>query len=364
MSILRVAFRVDASQQIGTGHVMRCLTLAKGLAKQGANITFISRHLPDYLQELVISSGFSLNILNGGSQQLDELAHANWLGTSQQQDAEETISALATSTWDWLIIDHYALDIRWEKALRNSVKKIMVIDDIADRKHDCDVLLDQNYYLDMDTRYKDKVPNNCELLVGPKYALLRDEFIEARKTIKPRDGVIKRILVFFGGVDAQNYTGLAIDALSTLKEHQFEVDVVLGSSHPNKDQLLADCLSNGFSSYVQTEKMAELMAYADLAIGASGSASWERCALGLPSITIAIAENQREIAMSLDKAGVAFYIDVKLSAIDDQLIIVIKDFLRLPKKIHEMSCKSIALVDALGVEKIIGFIYANYSSLH
>ena len=352
MSSLQVAFRVDASQQIGTGHVMRCLTLAKGLAKQGANITFISRHMPDYTQELVMSSGFSLNILNRGSQQLDELAHANWLGTSQQQDAEETISALANSTWDWLIIDHYALDIRWEKALRNSVKKIMVIDDIADRKHDCDVLLDQNYYLDMDTRYKDKVPNNCELLVGPKYALLRDEFIEARKTIKPRDGVVKRILVFFGGVDAQNYTGLAIDALSTLREYQFDVDVVIGSSHPNKNQIIANCLSNSYQSYVQTEKMAELMTSADLVIGAGGSATWEKCCLSLPSIVLATADNQTKQLNDLATSGYCYIVEHNNEMVNT-LRLHIKALVENKKLRNFLAKNSATLVDGVGTQRLV-----------
>ena len=313
---MNVAFRVDASQQIGTGHVMRCMTLATGLANQGAKITFVARHMPDYLQELITSQGFSLSLLNGTGQRLDELAHANWLGTSQQQDADETIGIISSGIWDWLIVDHYALDIRWEKALRNSVKKIMVIDDIADRNHDCDILLDQNYYVDMDVRYQNKVPADCNILVGPKYALLRDEFIEARKTIKPRDGIVKRILVFFGGVDAQNYTGLTIDALSTLKEYEFKVDIVLASSHPNKNQIIASCLSNGFSSYVQTDRMAELMAAADLAIGAGGSTTWERCCLSLPSMVISTGDNQVKQLHDLACSGYCYFLEPDHEAIN------------------------------------------------
>lgn len=357
MSSLRVAFRVDASQQIGTGHVMRCITLAKGLAKQGAKICFIARHMPDYLQDLITSQGFNLNILTGNFviQQLDELAHAKWLGTSQQQDADETIGELASDTWDWLIVDHYALDIRWESAMRNSVKKIMVIDDIADRNHDCDILLDQNYYVDMDLRHKDKVPSGCELLVGPKYALLRDEFAEARKTIKPRDGIVKRILVFFGGVDAQNYTGLAIDALSAMKEYQLDVDVVIGESHPNKYDIINSCKLNGYLCHIQTQKIAQLMVDADLTIGAGGSATWEKCCLGLPSMVIATADNQVKQLSDLATSGYCYLIEHN-NKIIESLKLHIKAVIE-NKRLREFLAKNSAtLVDGSGTQRLVKFL--------
>jgi UDP-2,4-diacetamido-2,4,6-trideoxy-beta-L-altropyranose hydrolase len=360
MSSLQVAFRVDASQQIGTGHVVRCLTLAMGLAKQGANITFVSRHMPDYLQELITSQGFSLSILSGDGQQLDGLSHANWLETSQQQDADETISILANSAWDWLIVDHYALDIRWEKALRSSVKKIMVIDDIADRNHDCDILLDQNYYVDMDVRYKNKVPADCHILVGPKYALLRDEFIEARKIIKSKDGVVKRILVFFGGVDAQNFTGLAIDSISTLKEYQFDVDVVIGASHPNKDEIINSCKLNGYLLHIQTQKIAQLMADADLTIGAGGSATWEKCCLGLPSIVIATANNQVKQLNDLAASGYCYLIEHNNELVDT-LKLHIKAIVENKALRHFLANNSATLVDGVGTQRLVKLLLSSSS---
>ena len=208
---------------------MRCLTLADALKQCGARIRFISRELPVHLRNMLVTKGMELVSLEGnvvGSLPTDELVHAHWLGTSQAQDAEATIQALSDQTWDWLIVDHYALDARWESAMRQTTKKIMVIDDIADRKHDCDVLLDQNFYADMQTRYVDKVPAHCQLLLGPRYALLRDEFRKLHEQVQPRTGSVKRILVFFGGVDADNYTGLAIDALAGLSDNGLHVDAV------------------------------------------------------------------------------------------------------------------------------------------
>jgi UDP-2,4-diacetamido-2,4,6-trideoxy-beta-L-altropyranose hydrolase len=290
-----IAFRTDATSQIGSGHFMRCLTLADELKRCGAHIRFVSRDLPLHLRDMLAAKDMEFVPLDGDATQLPagDLAHASWLGATQARDAQSTIQALSGQSWDWLVVDHYALDARWENTLRGTAKKIMVIDDIADRKHDCDVLLDQNFYADIQTRYADKVPAHCELLLGPRYALLRDEFRKLREQVKPRTGVVNRILVFFGGVDADNYTGQAIAALSGMDIRGAHVDVVIGAQHPCLEEIKAACVQHGYICHVQTNKMAELMAVADLAIGAGGSATWERCCLGLPTLVFCIAENQK-----------------------------------------------------------------------
>ncbi len=293
---MRVAIRADASQEIGTGHIMRCLTLADALKQRGARVRFVSRHLPGYLRNMLEVKGHEFTLLDSPQNEvtLDELAHAGWLGVGQARDAEDSIRALSDLTWDWLIIDHYALDFRWESKLRQAARRIMVIDDIADRRHDCDILLDQNYYLDQETRYTGKVPAHCQLFIGPRYALLRDEFRQLHEQIKARNGPVQRVLVFFGGVDADNYTGRAIEALCGAEIPDLHVDVVIGAQHPCREQIEATCVQHGFSCHAQTNRMAELMAAADLAIGAGGSATWERCCLGLPALTICTAGNQRK----------------------------------------------------------------------
>lgn len=304
---MNIAFRTDASNQIGTGHFMRCLTLAVELKKQGAQISFISRNLPVYLSEMLSAKGMVYMCLSTDTklESVDDLAHSKWLGTSQFQDAQATIQALVDYPCDWIVVDHYALDMRWENAVRASCKKLMVIDDIADRQHNCDVLLDQNYYTDMQMRYIGKVPDHCQLLLGPRYALLREEFRRLRKQVKPHTGEVKRILVFFGGVDPYSYTGLAIQALAELKI-TLPVDVVIGSQHPNREQIKKACLAHGYSCHVQTPRMAELMAEADLAIGAGGIATWERCCLGLSTISLCVAENQRKQIADAAEVGLLY----------------------------------------------------------
>lgn len=350
---MNIAFRTDATNQIGTGHFMRCLTLADELKRKGAHICFVGNKLPAHLSDMLNSSGFEYMPLHVDTVQesIDELAHANWLGTSQAQDAQATIQALADHVWDWVVVDHYALDKRWESAARTNAKQIMVIDDLADRQHDCDVLLDQNFYADMQTRYVAKVPVHCQLLLGPRYALLRNEFRKLREQIKPRTGQVKRILVFFGGVDSDNYTSLAIEALTSISD-ALHVDVVIGEQHPYREQIQNACLAHGYGCQVQTTRMAELMADADLAIGAGGSASWERCCLGLPALLVALAENQVDIAKALDSIGACIYIGTKETANLLTLQQAITNLLAKHDQRESISLHAFSLVDGMGAGRV------------
>lgn len=354
MDVKNIAIRVDASNQIGTGHFMRCLTLAGELKQRGAQICFVSRELPMHLCDMLAAKGHAFALLDTAKNDatVDELAHAHWLGVSQAQDASDSIRALSNLDCDWLIVDHYAMDARWESALRQAAKKILVIDDIADRQHDCDVLLDQNLYADMQTRYTGKVPAHCQLLLGPRYALLRDEFRKLHKQVRPRTGKVKKILVFFGGVDADNYTGRAIEALAEIGTTDLHVDVVIGAQHPCREQVKAACVQHGFIGHVQTDKMAELMAVADLAIGAGGSASWERCCLGLPCIVGAVAQNQVQAAKDLSAFGAVKYIGAALEITVGKLKQEITQACH-QDWLNKASSLGLGLVDAQGVMRVI-----------
>lgn len=333
---------------------MRCLTLADALKQCGATIRFVCRHLPEYLRSMLAANGYEFVLLDHvlSDVALDELAHAHWLGVSQAQDASESMRALADRPLDWLIVDHYALDLRWESMLRHAARKIMVIDDIADRQHDCDVLLDQNYYADMGMRYVGKTSNDCRLLLGPRYALLREEFHKLREQVKPRTGEVKRILVFFGGCDAGNYTGLAIQALSGLGLKGIAVDVVIGAQHPAGSDIEKACATHGYACHVQTSRMAELMTAADLAIGAGGSASWERCCLGLPALLVALADNQINIAKALDLIGAGIYIGTLGTGSATIIRATLASLISAQDKLRALSEKSYSLVDGLGVNRV------------
>jgi UDP-2,4-diacetamido-2,4,6-trideoxy-beta-L-altropyranose hydrolase len=349
----KIAFRADASSQIGTGHFMRCLTLADEFKNKGAKIRFISRNLPAHLIDMLNEKCMEYISLSAdvALESVDELAHANWLGTSQAHDAQATIQALADQLWDWLVVDHYGLDERWESAVRVCCKKLMVIDDLADREHNCDVLLDQNYYRDMRTRYNGKVPPNCNLLLGSSYALLREEFRKLREKLKPRSGEVKKILVFFGGFDADNYTSLAISVLEKFYS-RLQVVIVIGAQHPNREQIQHACIAYGYTFHEQTTRMAELMAEADLAIGAGGAATWERCCLGLPTLIVAVAENQIDIANALDSEGGCLYLGAKDEVNSQTIQYAIAELLIAPTHVQAISQQASSLVDGLGLSRV------------
>lgn len=354
---MKIAIRVDASDQIGTGHFMRCLSLANEFKKHGEEIRFICRHLPEHLRIILAEQGHQSVLLESPfcESKSDDLTHSHWLGTSQRVDARDSINALADHFWDWLIVDHYALDERWELALREVARNILVIDDIADRQHNCAVLLDQNFYENSEIRYRGKVPAHCRLLTGPRYALLREEFRLLRETVKPREGTVKRILVFFGGVDANNYTGLAVQALSNLTLKKIAIDVVIGAQHPYRDQIESACATHNFQCHVQTNRMGELMLAADLAIGAGGSATWERCCLGLPTFAICTAKNQlMQIAEAATK-GWLYAPSIKnglIQTIERHTLSLIDN----ERLIQAISKASMRVVDGRGVLRVIGSI--------
>lgn len=354
MPPLHIAFRTDATRQTGTGHFMRCLTLAEGLLRRGAKIRFVSRGLPAHLRDMLTQSSIELASLDGGTEGVatGDLQHAHWLGCSLDQDAQATQQALSDRQWDWLIVDHYALDARWESKLRGSAGRILAIDDIADRQHDCDMLLDQNFYADMQTRYTGKVPPACGMLLGPRYALLREEFRTLHERARPRSSPVRKILVFFGGVDAENCTGQAIRALAETDLSGIRVDVVIGAQHSHVEQIKDECARLGYGCHVQTARMAELTAEADLAIGAGGSAIWERCCLGIPSLVFCTADNQRQQLADAARHGLLYSPDAK-----DGLKLAIQRHLEALAEnaaLREyLSCNGMELVNGLGTERVI-----------
>ncbi len=350
---MKVAFRVDASSQIGTGHFMRCLSLAEALKKQGVDICFISRNLPLHLSDMLDIKRIQLISLSSHDidASIDELAHAGWLGISQAKDAQDTLKYLSGQVHDWMVVDHYALDLRWESIVRPNVKKIMVIDDLADRHHDCDILLDQNYYADMQTRYKGKVPSHSQLLLGPNYALLREEFRALRQQVKVRNGKVKKVLVFFGGVDADNYTFQAIEALAEVNAG-LQVDVVIGAQHPFKEIIEKNCAKYNFVCHVQTPHMAKLMAEVDLSVGAGGSASWERCYLGLPALLIPCADNQVALLKALSSVGACVYKRTPGKLCSRIFKESINQLLNNPLEIQKISEKAFSLVDGMGLNRV------------
>ena len=302
---MNVAIRTDASTLIGSGHLMRCLTLADHLRSAGAEVLFVAREHPGHLCDAIAERGFSVvrlpapEITASATERHD---YRSWLAVPWEQDARETGAALeeADRKWSWLVVDHYGLDHRWESAVRPHGARIMVIDDLANRKHDCELLLDQNFYLDLEGRYDSLTPGGCRHLLGPSDALLRTQFYECERQMSPRDGTVRHVLVFYGGVDATGETMKTMRALDGFRQGNLTADVVVGPSNREADKIGALCdWSDRFVCHDRVENMAELMARADISFGGGGTTTWERCYLGLPTATVEVADNQQVMLEAL-----------------------------------------------------------------
>ncbi|MCM3729744.1 UDP-2,4-diacetamido-2,4,6-trideoxy-beta-L-altropyranose hydrolase [Neobacillus cucumis] len=346
---MNVYIRVDASIEIGTGHVMRCLTLAEKLQDQGADVRFICREHKGHLIDLIAAKGYEVLVLKRPRDHAmapSVKGHTQWLGVPLSVDAIQTKELLMNCSVDLLIVDHYAINEDWEVILRDQAKKIMVIDDLADRKHDCDFLLDQNFIEDYRNRYDSLVPSYCKTFLGPSYVLLRPEFYHQFRKQRLRKGAVKRIFIFYGGIDHTNETGKALSAFLALGRNDFEVDVVVGQSNLYKMEIASICnMYEYLHFHCQINNMAELMNLADLAIGAGGTTTWERCLLGLPSIVVSIAENQEEICKSLAKKGVITYLGKKETIEQPCLTQHLKWLIENESKRTEMSLLSFQLMN-------------------
>lgn len=339
-----IVIRTDASSRIGSGHVTRCLTLANKLKHETATITFVCRDLSGGLSDFIVSKGYAVHRfqLADPERDLPEQIDVKW-----RDDAEKTISVLSDLKLrpSWLIVDHYGLDKNWETELRPHVDRIMVIDDLANRPHDCDLLLDQNYYLDPDACYENLVPARCRKFLGPRYALLRQEFIEARQHLRERDGVIRRILIFFGGSDPTNETLKAIEGIKSLALDDIQIDVVVGCLNVHKDQIQNACASMRNTRFLcQVDNMAWLMADADLALGAGGSSAWERCLLGLPTVTVVTADNQLRTTVALATSGAIWFLGKSGEISANDFARSIRMVMLDPKRVREISRQALEIM--------------------
>ncbi len=337
---MKFIIRVDASINIGTGHVMRCLTLADELRQKVPDINFICREEPGNLISYIGNRGSKVHQLPG---EIDI--------ETDRRLTKEILSRYETKP-DGLIIDHYDIDISYESPLRGHIKKIMVIDDLANREHDCDLLLDQNYNKN-ENRYNGFVPEDCIQLLGPKYAILRPQFLKARENLRERDGGVTRILVFMGGSDPQNVTSKVLRAIHMLERSDIAVNVVVGNLSPYHDEVktLASKVSN-INCHHNIDNMAALMLSADLCIGAGGTTTWERCCVGLPTITIILAENQKNTSENLDKEGALLNLGWYHNVTENNIKEGIEGLIDNPQKVASMSDKSRRLVDGKGVSRV------------
>lgn len=356
---MTIVFRVDASIQMGMGHLSRCLTLANGWRTRGQQCHFICRHLPGLPIDQIREQGHRLTLLPHPKGNDVPLNHREWLTCDSTTDATKTLSACDYQTPFWLVIDHYAIDKKWQKRIRQSWPKlnIMVIDDLADREHEADLLLDQT--LDrMPTDYAGKLSEDCHLLLGTHYALLRSEFAAQRtKALQRRHSEQSphRVLIAPGGTDPSAIGERALRAVDQLRAAGWALDatMIVNEITPHLQRYRHYAAEGRWQLVLNANNVAELMTSHDVAIGAAGTSSWERCALGLPTLLITAAANQQNVSQALaaHKAVVAMGDDSSVTA--DALANALSALLGDLTRYQAMAEQAAILVDGHGVERVI-----------
>lgn len=345
---MNVAIRTDSSTHIGSGHVMRCLALAEELRSAGHRVVFLSRQAQGDLRDLVAREyEFEVRTLSVSSTAM-ELGVAS--AREQIVDSECTIDLINGELFDWLIVDHYSLDLQWERRVREHVAHTLVIDDLANRPHECDILVDHNHLLA--TRYLGLVPSDCELLIGPRFALLRREFYGTAAERKVPSAP-KTILISFGGTDPSNYTEPTLHAVRNLDLPGTAIEVVTGHDHPQIETLRhIEAKSPDVTVHEHVTGIAPILARADLAIGAGGVAALERLSVGLPSIVLAVAQNQETVAEALARDGLIYYLGPASDITTHKLQIAISALCNQPLR-QAMSNHGREFVDGDGTRRIL-----------
>ena len=327
--------RVDASPEIGIGHIMRCLTLAQELKNNFDKIIFLTRKDSGDFTETIMKNEFEVI----------------FIPTNNDSDIIKNLITTYSENKNFLLIDHYDVDSNFESSLKNIFEKIFVIDDLANRKHDCDLLIDQNYYRDLNHRYKKLIQNDTITLLGSKYAIIRPEFRNINKKTIKKNSQIKKILVSFGGSDPTNECKKALDALCSIENNQFEIVAIVGIYNNKFERLkkLYEKYSN-IKIYRHVNDLSRLMLNSDLFIGAGGTTTWERFYMGLPSIVTIISDDQKESIEFLSDMGHVINLGLAKN-------VTMKTYIQTLQKlnsdlIYNMSLNNQKLVDGNGSNRI------------
>jgi UDP-2,4-diacetamido-2,4,6-trideoxy-beta-L-altropyranose hydrolase len=331
------AIRADASPEIGGGHVVRCLTLAGALADAGWHCAFAV-------------GDATVNSVPG-------IAQVRIIRLAEPANAAALQAALPDGV-DLLVTDSYAIDARYEAACRLWARRILAIDDLANRAHDCDLLLDQTLAR-ADSAYRPLVPATARLLLGSEYALLRPEFSALRDTAIASRGARtpSRILISAGLTDP---TGASIALIKGTRAvaSTIAIDVLIGSQCPNLVAIRDAAAHANAELHVDARDVAGLMAKADLSLGAPGSTAWERCCLGLPSALVLLADNQRDNARALEAAGAATILGTRAELSPGLVARHLEDLLANPTRLAEMARHAAAVCDGDGARRVVAALEA------
>lgn len=359
-----VGFRVDAAKHIGTGHLQRCLTLAHELRKMSISSIFFVREYDKELLSLITINDFIYHVIGYSSFGDISEDHSYWLGVPQEQDAEEFIYAVSKQPIDMIVTDHYSLNSVWEDMVKDAISlPVAVIDDLENRKHTCDLLIDQNYWPNPNSRYDGLVSSHCLRLLGPKYALLRNEFISLRE-VKMQKSLNKfeTVLVNFGGVGNLQVWKSFLPAL--VKCHKYNFHVITGKLSSEDFQLCKTLIKQSKHIFLeeQTNQMSYLMKNSDFALGACGSTVWERFCLGLNAALIDVADNQKDLVSYLYEQNLIDYLGSLDNITVNSISRYLTDLSMNSLKYQERRKEIMQLVDGMGADRVAKYIMLIYSN--
>lgn len=355
-----VGFRVDAARHIGTGHLQRCLTLARKFDELGWQCIFFSRDYRDGIISTMDDSGFECNIIGKSVVDIHETDHFNWLGASQKKDAIDTISAINYRRLDVMIVDHYSIDYRWQQSIQEKHDMlIIVIDDLANRVHCCTLLIDQNFWPNSSSRYDELVPSYCKKLLGPNFTMLRKDFLSLRSFIRKKPQV-ETILVNFGGIGNMEVWKKFLPALVRCRKYNFHI--ITGKLSPEDFQCCKSMTVNASHIVLEleTNQMSHLMKISDFALGACGSTVWERFCLGLNSALIDVADNQKDLVNYLYKQNLIDYLGSLNSITVDSIFGYLSNLSIDNLKYQDRRKKIMQLVDGMGASRVANEIISIY----
>jgi UDP-2,4-diacetamido-2,4,6-trideoxy-beta-L-altropyranose hydrolase len=353
----KVIIRTDSSFQMGLGHVFRCLTLANQLVKYSCEVTFICREFEGNKAAHVIEQGHNVIYLKDDPNFKSDDLYETWLGASETDDAQEVIEALIANDIkpDMFIVDHYGISNKWHKIVNKKKLPLLVIDDLANREYECSHLLDQTFKRPVED-YSSQTPDGSVLMLGSKFALLRSEFAElSKKSISRRENLGNKVLVNLGGSDPKNVAGNILRILTKGLSHKEIQIIVIGIDK----SLAKEALENNKTTELEiefihhTNKMADIMLDVDLCIGAPGATSWERCCLGLPTLLVQTADNQKLIAKNLSDSGATHFLGKWNELNDEHVIASVRKFLNKDTLCYKKMVKNCYKVcDGAGVDRV------------
>lgn len=350
---MRIALRVDASRAIGTGHVRRCLALSHALRTSGAEVCFIVRNLGLDSAAMVAEQGFEAVTLRAPTGQLVPTmpAHAGWAGVPEAADAAETVAAVRKWRPSWMVVDHYAFTDSWHDVMRSGLDcRIAAIDDLADRPLAADLVIDHNYSANHQAKFAGRIAPETALLGGPRFALLGPAFADAPR-YAPK-AKVRSIGVFMGGIDRENVSALALDAVA---ETGFagEVEIVTTSANPNLPALREAAAARPRTRLaLDLPNLARFFARHDVQVGAGGGATWERCCIGAPTVLLVVAENQATVVPSLADAGIVVTTDPLGTRDSNAVAASLHPLIDNADLRRTLSVRSRELVDGLGALRV------------